>query len=66
MKRTIGGNLDLVALARLHFHTLDRQQQAQAIRRLAGTGMSDYGISYATGWSVEMVQRALAEQGAVA
>lgn len=58
----IPGKLTLAALSRLHFTTLDQGQQEQAIRRLASTGMTDYGISHATGWSVEAIRRCLAEQ----
>lgn len=48
----------------MHFHVLDRSQQAQAIARLAATGMSDYGISHATGLAVEQVRRCLSEMAA--
>jgi hypothetical protein len=44
------------------FLSLDRQQQADAIRRLAATGMSDNGIARATGLSVEMVCRLLVNE----
>lgn len=43
------------------FHCLDRQQQAEAIGRLAIAGMSDHGIARATGLSVEMICRLLAD-----
>ena len=66
MTRNIGGVLDLRALARMHFLALDRDQQAQAIARLAATGMTDYDISHATGLAVEMVRRILGEQGRTA
>jgi hypothetical protein len=46
----------------LHFRSLDREQQAAAIRRLARLGMSDHGIAAATALSVEMVRRILSEQ----
>jgi hypothetical protein len=59
MNRTICGHLDLDRMR--HFHALDREQQAAAIRRLAVTGMSDHGISSATKLSVEFVRRVLAE-----
>lgn len=55
---TIGGRLDYV---RLHFWTLDREQQAEAIRRLIAAGMSEYGASHATGLSVEQIRRILGE-----
>lgn len=61
-RRSIGGALDAAALSRLHFNVLDHEQQRQAIARLAATGMSDYGISHATGLAVEQVRRVLAEQ----
>jgi hypothetical protein len=62
--QTIGGSLDMAALARLHFYSLDREEQAAAIRRLAATGMGDHGIADASGLSVEMVRQILAEQAA--
>ena len=68
MRSTIGGLLDYARLVgnpdtnrMRHFHALDREQQAQAIRRLAATGMSEHGIAHATGLSVEMVRHVLAE-----
>lgn len=73
---TIPGRLDMTALAALagtdtsdaarmrHFHTLDRSRQAEAIRRLAATGMSDHGISHATQLSLEQVRRILGEHTA--
>lgn len=57
----IGGKLDMTALARMHFHALDREQQAQAVRRLAATGQSEHTISHATGLAVEQVRRVLTE-----
>ena len=39
-----------------HFVMLDRDQQAAAIRRLAASGVSDYGIAAATRLSVEFVR----------
>lgn len=62
-RRSIGGPLDLAALARLHFHVLDQDQQAAAIRRLAATGQGEHTIAHATGLSVEQIRRVLAEQG---
>lgn len=60
----ISATIDIAALsahsgdnARLrHFQLLTRDQQAQAIRRLAATGMTDHDISHATRLSVEMVR----------
>jgi hypothetical protein len=60
--RRIGGSLDTAALSRLHFHTLDREQQADAIRRLAADGQGDRTIAQATGLSVEQVRRVLADR----
>ena len=57
--RNIGGVLDVKALARMHFHVLDRVQQAQAIRRLAATGQGEHTIAHTTGLSVEMIYRIL-------
>lgn len=59
MTRNVGAALDL---RMLHFHSLDREQQFQAIHRLVASGMSEHGVSHATGLSVEMVRRILAEQ----
>ena len=39
-----------------HFVILDREQQASAIRKLAASGVSDYGIAAATRLSVEFVR----------
>jgi hypothetical protein len=47
---------------RRYFEMLDRQEQAAAIRRLAASRMSDYGIAAATGLAVEQVRRVLAER----
>jgi hypothetical protein len=60
----VGGKLDLAAMGRLHFRILSRDQQAAAIRRLAASGMSDYGISHATGLAVEQIRRVLSEVAA--
>jgi len=60
--RSIGGALDTAALARMHFHALDREQQSQAIRRLAAAGLGEHTIAHATGVSVEQIRRELAEQ----
>jgi len=40
-----------------HFHSLNFDEQAGAIRRLAATGMSEHGIACATGLAVEQVRR---------
>lgn len=59
--------LDIVSDAALrerqlqHFLALDREQQRQAIQRLAAGGHAESTIARATGLSVEMVQRILAE-----
>jgi hypothetical protein len=60
MTRTIPGTLDP---RMLHFQTLDRQQQAEAIRRLVATGMSELAVAQASGLAVEQVRRILAERG---
>lgn len=49
-----------------HFLLLDRAQQAQAIKRLAFSGMRESTIAAATGLSVEAVRRILAKTPAVA
>lgn len=46
-----------------HFHALGQRQQAEAIRRLAATGMTEHGIARATALSVEMIRRVMAEHG---
>jgi hypothetical protein len=46
----------------LHFRALHRDQQLEAIRRLANAGQSEHTIAGATGLSVEMIRRILAEQ----
>ncbi len=44
-----------------HFQALDREQQAQAIRRLASSGQAESTIAAATALSVEQIRRILAE-----
>lgn len=61
MRCTIGGKLDMDALARMHFHALDQDQQVAAIRRLAIAGQSVFTIAQATGLSVEMIRLLLGE-----
>lgn len=58
MTRTIGGQLDY---RRLHFWTLDRAQQAAAVRRLAAAGWTDHDIARLVGWHVDEVRRAISE-----
>ena len=58
---SIPGALDMTALSRLHFHVLDREQQAQAIRRLVSSGQGEHTIAHATGLSVEQIRRVLSE-----
>jgi len=62
MTRTIGGTLDMKALSRLHFHSLDGQEQGTAIRRMAGIGQGEHTIARATGLSVEFIRRVLSDQ----
>ena len=59
-RSTIGGRLDQAALARMHFHTLERTEQEAAIRRLATSGQGEHTIAHATGLSVEQIRRVLA------
>jgi hypothetical protein len=48
---------------RMHyFAMLTRDEQAQAIHRLSGSGMSDHAIAGATQLSVEMIRAILGEQ----
>lgn len=44
-----------------HFDRLTRAEQAQAIRRMASEGWSEYGLAAATRLSVEQIRRILAE-----
>lgn len=46
----------------MHFETLDPAQKAEAIQRLAATGMSPHGIACATQLSAEYITQILAEQ----
>jgi hypothetical protein len=61
MTRNIGGQLNTAALSRIHFSTLNHEQQLQAIRRLAATGQGEHTIAAATGLSIVVIRRALAE-----
>ena len=76
MIRAFGGRLDTRALAMLaspaadakvicHFHVLTHDQQEQVIRRLASAGRHERVIAVTTGWSVEMIRRALATPAAL-
>ena len=47
-----------------NFAMLTRAEQAQAIRRLARSGMSDHGIASATALSVEMIRTILGQHRA--
>jgi hypothetical protein len=63
-RKSIGGSLGTEALARLHFNVLNRDEQAQAIRQLAESGMSDDTIARATaGHSIEEIRRVVASGG---
>ncbi len=53
-----------IADPRAHFYALSRDEQRDAIKRLALDGMSDYGIASATKLSVEMVRTILGERPA--
>jgi hypothetical protein len=44
-----------------HFHTLTRQEQAEAIHRMAAEGWSEYGISHATQLAIEQIRRVLGD-----
>lgn len=46
---------------RAHFLSLPPDQQAAAVHRLAASGLAEYDIADATGWSVEQVRRVLGE-----
>lgn len=58
---TYGDTLAYDLLAQHHFHAMPWDQQATAIRRLAAVGHGDHTIARATGLSVEVVRRLLAE-----
>ncbi|HEY3787056.1 MAG TPA: hypothetical protein VGL55_17435 [Steroidobacteraceae bacterium] len=58
---SIGGRLDTQALARMHFYSIDRTEQAQAIRPLAASGQGEHSIAHATGLSAQQVRRILLE-----
>jgi enhancing lycopene biosynthesis protein 2 len=59
---SIGGALDMAALARLHFTVLSRAEQEAAIRRLAAAGQGEHTIAHATGLSIEEIRRVLTEK----
>jgi len=61
--RNVGGALTMDAMARLHFNVLNRDEQAQAIRQLAESGMSDDTIARGTGLTVEEIRRRVASGG---
>jgi hypothetical protein len=46
----------------LHFDTLTRQEQAEAIHRLAREGWSEYGIASATQLAIEQIRHVLGER----
>ncbi len=48
--------------ARKHFDALSRDEEIQAICRMADTGYSDYSIATAAKLSVEMVRQILAKR----
>jgi hypothetical protein len=50
----------------LYFAMLDQDEQRAAIRRLAASGFSDYGVSAATGLAVEQVRAIIGEKKAEA
>jgi hypothetical protein len=58
---SIGGDFDMQALARLHFHSLDQSQKTAAIRGVAATGYSDHGIASVTRLSVEQIRTLLSD-----
>lgn len=58
MTRSIGGVLDLTALARLHAPKTTEELRV-ACHELRSRGYSDHGVAAATGLSVEAVRRLL-------
>jgi hypothetical protein len=47
-----------------HFVAMDREEQQNAIRRMAVEGWTDHGIAHATRLSVEQIRRTLADRAA--
>lgn len=60
---TIGGRLDLHALALLHCPQT-RDEMRVAVHELASRGMTDHTIAVATGLAVEIVRRMLGQGAA--
>jgi hypothetical protein len=58
-QQTIGGALDPRLL---HFASLNRDQQARAIRHMANSGHRELTIASATGLSVEFVRRVIGDR----
>jgi hypothetical protein len=56
-------NADREARARLHFTSLNCEQQAEAVRRLAVAGHAESTIARATGLSIEAVRAVLTYPG---
>lgn len=61
MPESISGKLGLEQLRLLHFSTLSHEQQAQAIRRQAASGLTYDLIARATGLHAEQIRRILSE-----
>ncbi len=59
---SMGGTLDLAALARLHAPRTSEEIRS-AIHEMRARGMGDHEIAQASGVAVEMVRRVLAEDG---
>lgn len=59
---SIGGPLDLAALAKLHTPKTTDELRV-ACHELRARGYSDHAIAHATGLSAEAVRRLLAERG---
>ena len=62
MNRSIGGSLDLAALAKLHAPKTSDELRA-ACHELRSRGYSDHGIAQATGLSVSAGRQLLAAHG---
>lgn len=50
---------EIARRARAEWHRLTREEQIDAVHRLADDGMTDYGIAAATHLAVEMVRAIL-------
>jgi len=64
MKSTRIPEPELEQRARQHFEALTRDEQIEAVYRLADQGRGDHEIACATRWAVEEVRRVLGQRAA--